>query len=108
MAPGAMEPRPAGAGRVPFASEEAEAAARLRLLPRSGVKIGYAARPGSGPAGETCASCRHLARRHVESARVFRKCALMRDHWTDGIGSDVELSAPACRRWRARRPSEEG
>ncbi|MBE7204819.1 MAG: hypothetical protein INR70_44445 [Parafilimonas terrae] len=58
---------------------------------------GYAALPGTGPAGETCASCGHLVRRQM--ARVYLKCGLMRRGWTGGIASDVRAKAPACSRW---------
>lgn len=60
---------------------------------------GYAALPGTGPAGETCGSCGHLARRQM--ARVYLKCELMRAQWTGGAGTDVRAGSPACRRWQA-------
>ena len=37
---------------------------------------GYAAQPGTGPAGETCRSCTHCVAKGW-SERVFYKCALM-------------------------------
>lgn len=58
---------------------------------------GYAAPPGSGPAGETCKTCHHLVRR--EKARTYLKCALMERGWTNGAGTDVRASSPACSRW---------
>ncbi|MGU3540042.1 hypothetical protein [Methylobacterium sp. A54F] len=58
---------------------------------------GYAALPGTGPAGETCGSCEHLTRRHM--AKTYLKCGLMQRGWTRGAGSDVRAGAPACRRW---------
>jgi hypothetical protein len=60
---------------------------------------GYAALPGTGPAGETCGSCGNLARR--QSARTYLKCALMQRGWTRGSASDVRARAPACSRWTA-------
>ena len=60
---------------------------------------GYAARPGSGPEGETCGSCKHLYRNRL--AKTYLKCALMRRHWTGGAGTDVKARAPACRNWEA-------
>ncbi|MDH2313077.1 hypothetical protein [Methylobacterium brachiatum] len=60
---------------------------------------GYAALPGTGPAGETCGSCGHLARR--QSARTYLKCGLMERGWTRGAASDVRARAPACSRWAA-------
>ncbi len=63
---------------------------------------GYAAPPGTGPAGETCKSCRHYVLRQF--AGTYRKCGLMRRFWTGGPGSDVRASAPACSRWE--KPNE--
>ncbi|WP_375408557.1 hypothetical protein [uncultured Methylobacterium sp.] len=59
---------------------------------------GYAALPGTGPAGETCRSCAHLVRK--EMAKTYLKCGLMRPHWTGGTGTDVLARAPACRNWK--------
>lgn len=56
---------------------------------------GYAAAPGTGPAGETCGSCRHIWR-----SRRFRKCELNRACWTHGPRSDILARAPACQRWQ--------
>lgn len=58
---------------------------------------GYAALPGSGPQGETCKTCQHYT--HRRFASTYRKCGLMRAHWTGGAGSDVKASSPACSRW---------
>lgn len=52
---------------------------------------GYAATPGTGPAGETCGSCRHCQR------GGYTKCALTRH--TSCEASDIRLIAPACLRW---------
>lgn len=60
---------------------------------------GYAARPGTGPQGETCKSCRHKHANEMHSGRVFWKCGLMKHCWTGGRGSDVLMSSPACSRW---------
>lgn len=62
-----------------------------------GIRGGYAAQPGTGPAGETCKSCKHYT--HVMHARAYRKCGLMREFWTGGPGSDIKASSPACERW---------
>lgn len=66
---------------------------------------GYAAQPGTGPAGETCGSCENLVRKHL--AKVYRKCGLMEAHWTGGAGTDVLARSPACRRWEAKPPAPE-
>lgn len=68
----------------------------VRQLPPSN---GYAAPPGTGPAGETCRTCRHYTRKRM--SKVYRKCGLMAQHWTNGYGTDIKASAPACRRWEA-------
>lgn len=58
---------------------------------------GYAATPGTGPAGETCGSCKHLIRR--EFAKVYRKCRLTE---TRGASTDIKVRSPACLAWEAR------
>ena len=55
---------------------------------------GYAAKPGSGPAGETCRGCAHAVNRDG-----YWKCVLLRARWTSGPGSDIRLKSPACARW---------
>jgi hypothetical protein len=61
---------------------------------------GYAAPPGSGPAGETCGSCQH-ADRERSGRKRWIKCALMRRAWTNGRATDILARAPACRKWAA-------
>ncbi len=65
----------------------------------STVPKGHAAKPGSGPVGETCRSCKHYTLR--EWAGTYRKCGLMRAHWTGGGGSDIRARDPACSKWEA-------
>ena len=60
------------------------------------VKRGYAALPGTGPAGETCKTCRHAKR-----FGGYSKCGLQRNAWTGGEGTDILLKSPACRRWES-------
>lgn len=58
---------------------------------------GYAWAPGTGPAGETCGSCRFAGRR-----RRWAKCD--NNHapkHTGGKGTDILLRAPACKYWEA-------
>lgn len=59
---------------------------------------GYAARPGSGPDGETCGSCEYL--QTVKLAGTYHKCVLMAKFHTGSRRTDVLTSAPACERWR--------
>ena len=61
---------------------------------------GYATRPGSGPAGETCKTCHHCCQ--IQYTKNFYKCALMKKHWTHGVGSDIRLKSPACRHWKGK------
>jgi len=60
---------------------------------------GYAATPGTGPAGEKCHSCAHSY--FVQpSVKRFYKCRLTR--FTNGSASDIKIKSPACRRWEGR------
>ena len=61
---------------------------------------GYAARPGSGPAFETCATCSHKVR--VGNHKTFLKCGKLRAVWTHGPGTDILARTPACRFWEKR------
>lgn len=64
-------------------------------------KVGYAARPGSGPKGHRCATCRH-AERVTSKGVASIKCALMAHAWTHGAETDISLRAPACRQWERK------
>jgi hypothetical protein len=65
---------------------------------------GYAAPPGTGPTGETCKSCEHAVRTSGSTAGTYRKCLLMKAHWTGGPGSDILFRSPACRKWERENP----
>ena len=71
----------------------------LAQAPRA-RKTGYIAQPGTGPAGETCKSCEHYCRLGGH-AKVYLKCGLMRDRWTNGAGTDIKARSPACSKWEA-------
>lgn len=59
---------------------------------------GYAARPGIGPEGERCETCDHY--RIVQgNSKSFRKCFKIKPKWTNGPGTDIKASAPACNLW---------
>lgn len=60
---------------------------------------GHAAPPGSGPAGETCGTCKHRVTVKLRSGRTFPKCGQARHKWTHGRGSDIRVRSPACRLW---------
>jgi len=64
---------------------------------RSTVPNGYAARPGTGPAGETCKTCKHICRHRW--SKVYLKCGMAKGLWTHGPGSDIKASSPACAKW---------
>lgn len=65
-------------------------------------KIGYAAKPGTGPKGKRCSSCLNFGRiKHDD--RITPKCQLMSTVWTHGPESDIHPNAPACSEW-TRRP----
>lgn len=76
---------------------------QLMILPPSALlgtvvkKRGHADRPGTGPKGETCGSCRHIAKRQM--AKVYTKCGLTRATWSGGGATDVRHKDPACSRW---------
>lgn len=66
-----------------------------------GVARGYAATPGSGPAEETCGSCKHKVSVQ-DCAGTFHKCALANHRWTRGGASDIRVKSPTCSLWEKR------
>ena len=62
-------------------------------------KRGHFARPGSGPQGETCKSCKHLTSNRL--GKTYLKCGKNRARWTGGEASDVRARDPACSGWEA-------
>jgi len=61
-------------------------------------KKGHAGPPGSGPKGETCGTCAHLAR--IQHAKSYLKCGLCQKNWTGGPGTDVRAKDAACWKWQ--------
>lgn len=59
-------------------------------------------RIGSGPAGETCGTCRHAVRVSYHDSK-YTKCELVKAYWTHGAGSDIKLRWAACRAWEEKR-----
>ena len=57
---------------------------------------GYAAPPGTGPAGETCRTCRYC-----RAYRRFTKCGhpIRRGKNTNGTATDILQRTPACSKW---------
>lgn len=66
---------------------------------------GYATKPGSGPAGETCKTCCHAWRANHGNGH-FWKCELVKP--TRGPGTDIRLKSPACSMWKRKSKNEEG
>jgi hypothetical protein len=60
---------------------------------------GHVCPPGTGPAGETCGSCKHIFRNRL--AKTYLKCGLNRAKWTGGRKTDILARAPACKLWEA-------
>ena len=79
-------------------------AQRRTLYARVPVKKGHYARPGSGPAGETCGTCQHYCVISSGSGKTFRKCERTKGTWTHGPGSDVRKKDPACLGWELLQP----
>jgi hypothetical protein len=59
---------------------------------------GYACRPGSGPAGETCGTCAYAVGIGYHDKRYY-KCRKIEFRWTHGPGTDIRLKSPACKLW---------
>jgi hypothetical protein len=55
---------------------------------------GYYYHPGTGPADQTCGSCRHC----VRSSR-WAKCGLNEARWTHSRTTDILTRSPACKYW---------
>lgn len=57
---------------------------------------GYAAPPGTGPAGETCGTCKWSA-----SYVRYAKCRhpLRKFKNTHGKATDIRMRSPACSKW---------
>jgi hypothetical protein len=77
---------------------------KARKVRRETKPNGYAWRPGTGPANQTCGSCAHIAR--IPLAKTYLKCGVMRAHWTGGRGTDILARSPACREWKEQGASD--
>lgn len=73
------------------------------LKPKHGSANGYPYPPGSGPEGETCATCEFKIR--VNGGRKkYWKCVKFHSprttrQWSGSISSDIRLKSPACKLW---------
>ena len=59
---------------------------------------GFARRPGSGPAGETCSTCVHCVRGKRGKWTGY-KCAVIKHRWSKSPATDITLKSPACEAW---------
>lgn len=75
--------------------------AEREKLFRRPKKTGHAWPPGTGPAGETCGSCRHRIRKETGN-RTYQKCGLMERQWTRGPGTDIRAKDAACKFWEKK------
>jgi hypothetical protein len=76
----------------------AQSAKAMELAKAQKVRKGlYAAMPGTGPEGEKCGTCKHMVQKQM--SRGYRKCALTRQFWTGGPGTDIKAGTPACSKW---------
>lgn len=81
----------------------------LMTLPASAYvtpQRGHAARPGTGPKGETCGGCAHRVLWQSDSGKKFSKCGLCRGNWTRGRGSDITKKDAACVAWQPKPAAE--
>lgn len=56
---------------------------------------GYADKPGTGPNGETCGTCKHRTTRQTK----YPKCLLTRSCWSASRRTDILVGAAACSKW---------
>lgn len=61
---------------------------------------GYADKPGSGPEGETCGTCKHCVFKRM--AGSYPKCAVVKESWTSGTATDIRLKSAACSKWETK------
>lgn len=64
-------------------------------------KIGYAARPGTGPKGQRCNTCAHCMVVVYHGMRS-RKCHVVAALWSASPATDIKHNAPACREWQRK------
>lgn len=60
-----------------------------------GQKVIYAGVPGTGPTGETCRTCNHLAA--TGNVKRHYKCGLTK--YTHGDATTIKVRTPACDLW---------
>jgi hypothetical protein len=78
----------------------ADRARTLRAKDRIARGVHPFGAPLRSPAGEKCATCIHLREKEMRSRKMFFKCARNRD--TNGPGTDLRKSWPACVFWEVK------
>lgn len=76
---------------------------------RKGIKrvTGYASLSGTGPAGETCATCKHIQRKRSYSGRKrWNKCGHPLAYRSNCSATDIKARSPACKHWERAADSE--
>lgn len=68
---------------------------------RPALSIGYASRPGTGPKGQRCNTCR-FRMVITEHGRRASKCEIVAAKWTTSSETDIKHNAPACSDWQRR------
>ena len=61
------------------------------------------AKPGTGPVGQTCKTCKFY-RRVKYRDYVYLKCGAVEEAWTHGAATDIKAKWPACSSWEGVRP----
>jgi hypothetical protein len=83
-----------------FGNELTEAEAYQLLKRKTTVPRGWAAPPGTGPAGETCGTCKHRIHRGNSEGRgrSHQKCG-KNPNRTHGAATDIRAKDKACKFW---------
>lgn len=89
-----------------FGNELTEAQAYDLLKRKRAVPSGHAWKPGTGPAGETCGTCKHRVIKRL--ARNYQKCGKNESKWTGGPKSDIRAKDPACKFWEKNEEGNDG
>lgn len=61
---------------------------------------GYAAMPGSGPAGEKCEDCNWFA--VMEWSKKYYRCYRCKQYWAMTKKTDIEPKSAACKFWEPK------
>lgn len=75
----------------------AEVRSRRAIKQRSPAATGYFMPPGTGPAGETCGSCKNCVGQQF--SKTYYKCKLAEKIWTHSRRTDILKRSDACAKW---------